>query len=474
MAGDNLLLISFITNDCRTIGTCSLYANATEAGINAKLLYIKSDVPLNVEAIKLFLRQNKFAYVGVSLATHEFYISIELTRIIKEALPEVFIIWGGIHPTCMPEECLQVVDCLCIGESEKVLIDLIRTHSLGQDISVLQGVATRNNDKTVINQAGFVSDINSIHFPYYDFDNFFVSDMNSNYVRNFSLEEYARYSRHGGDGYTLITMRSCPHNCSYCINSYLNKLYKGKGKIRRRTVGKAMEEIKFAIDRIPSIRFINFMDDHFLTSTKWLNEFCDVYASEIQLPFIIRSTPEALTEARLVNLKKAGLAVVQVGIQSGSEETHRTIFNRHFNRRRILEAANLLNKYKIKGMFDFIIGNEFESDYQKEQTIRLMMDLPKPFIANIFHIIVFPKTDIVDFYKKNNITPRINPYHTNYNDFNNNDFFAKLALLVPHINNDLVENFLESRSDTNIIDRLDAELRNIQNNHSIMFSEYDV
>jgi radical SAM superfamily enzyme YgiQ (UPF0313 family) len=192
------------------------------------------------------------------------------------------------------------------------------------------------------------------------------------------------------------------------------------------------------------------MDDHFLVNENWLEEFYEIYPKEIALPFIIRSTPESITERHIKKLKNCGLQVVQMGIQSASEKTHKEIFHRRYSRKSILAAAEVLHKYNIKGMYDFIIGNEFETDAEKEQTIYLMMELPKPYEASIFHIIAFPKTDIIEYYDSNNIKPRLDPYKTNYFDFTVDDFFANLARLVPYSNNERIQYYLDNKTDQEI------------------------
>jgi len=454
MVNRKFLLISYVVDDLRTLGACSIFAYAKSREVDIKNLYINVSEEINEMALKRFLDDENFGVIGIGLTTKDFFYTVKLTDLIRKIAPNTFVFWGGVHPTCEPEECLEHVGCICIGEAEETVVTIVNHYEDTETLRRTEGIALRlfENDKEhhsniFINGAAYIENINSLPYPYYEFNGeFYILDSKSSGVRVLSLDDYATYSRHGGDGYTLITSRSCPNNCSYCINSFYNKLYRKKGRnrfFRRRSVRNTVDEIKYALKTIPTVRFINFLDDHFLTSDDWLEEFVETYGKEIRLPFIIRATPETITESRMKKLKEIGLKVVQMGIQSGSPETHIQIFHRHFDRDRTIAASKILHNMGIEGLYDFIIGNEFESHEAKKSTIELMMELPKPYVSNVFHIIPFPKTDIVKWYKEHKITPKLNPYHNTYLNLRT-DPFCMLAMLVPITDNTMVRKLLNS------------------------------
>jgi radical SAM superfamily enzyme YgiQ (UPF0313 family) len=61
--------------------------------------------------------------IGFSLMSSHFVKVKELTIKIKEKL-DIPIIWGGIHPSVKPEECLKYADMVCIGEGEETMLEL--------------------------------------------------------------------------------------------------------------------------------------------------------------------------------------------------------------------------------------------------------------------------------------------------------------------------------------------------------------
>ena len=453
---NELLLISIATDSHRNIGCLSLYATALESGISTNLLFIPREAEYNEEGFSRFLKTNDFKVIGISLTTRDFYFARTITSHIRKCLPQTHIVWGGIHPTCKPEECLNYADSICIGEGELFLTQLITALRDGVDISDIPGIGVKkgHKNKLMVRQPQLIRDLNSLPFPRFDFEHFYVLDACGLHV--FGPQDYAKYSRHNGDGYVLLSSRSCPYNCSYCINSFLNRLYDDNSfrLYRRITVDNILKEITHALATIPGIGFINFMDDHFLLDSKWIEEFCEKYKKLINLPFIIRATPGTIKDKQISLLKDAGLRTVQMGIQSGSEQTHKTIFHRSFNQENTLWAATVLKRYDLVCLYDFIIDNDFETDEDRDKTIELMLLLPKPYIANLFAMTVFPKTDLEVMYKKRKMTPRIDSYSSNYFDFAKNDFYYQLASLVPLIDEEEVRHILQKRGDQRVLLRL--------------------
>lgn len=450
---NELLLISIATDSHRNIGCLSLYATAMEAGISTNILFIPREAEYSEEEFCSFLKANGFRVVGISLTTRDFYFARKITSHIRKCLPEAHIAWGGIHPTCKPEECLDHADSICIGEGELFLIQLMTALREEKDLADIPGIGVKvgNKSELVMNQPQLIGDLNTIPFPRFNFEHFYVLDACGLHL--FSPQDYVKYSRHKGDGYVLLTSRSCPHRCTYCINSFLNRLYDVNSSqlYRRLTVDNVLKEITYALSTIPGIGFINFMDDHFLTDNIWIEEFCEIYKKLIGLPFIIRATPGTIKDRQISLLKDAGLHTVQMGIQSGSACTHKTIFHRHFKEESVLNAAKVLNRYNLECLYDFIIDNDFETDEDRDKTIELMLQLPKPYIANIFAMTVFPKTDLELMYKERDLKPRIDPYSSNYFDLKRDDFYYQLASLIPLIDAEEARHIFHNRHDQSVL-----------------------
>lgn len=428
-----VLLISLLPDSHRNLSCLTLYAVASAAGHEAVLLFIPNRTLYSETHLSAFLSEKNYCAVGVSVMTSDFYFAKDITQTISKHVPKSRIIWGGIHPTCLPEESLGVVDCICQGEGEQAFINWLDALDKGEPIFNIAGLGMRKNDESVqLNDLSpLIENLDDIPWNRYDWNHFYLLDKEG--VHRFNMADYIRYSKHKGDGYTTMTSRSCPFACTYCINSFLKKLYHSKGTIRRRSVDHVIAELRYAKESIPTVRFINFIDDHFLTSEQWTEEFCEKYSAEIRLPFIIRASPDSLTDQNISMLKDVGLVTLQTGIQSGSARTHKRIFHRPFSRDTVLQASHMLKRHGVLPIYDVIIENDFENDTDRDETLKLLLELESPFELNIFVLTPFPKTDIMDMYKTSGIHPRVDPYASGYLDYDENDYYYQMASITPYI-----------------------------------------
>ncbi len=115
----------------------------------------------------------------------------------------------------------------------------------------------------------------------------------------------------------ILTGRGCPFRCAFCFMGGAAK------KVRLRSVGNVISEIRTSLDENPGIKYVWFADDTFTLSRERLEEFC-VELSKLRRekdfvwfceghPGLIARWPEMIK--RMVD---SGLARMQIGIESGS------------------------------------------------------------------------------------------------------------------------------------------------------------
>ena len=77
--------------------------------------------------LELIDKQNT-TFVGISFMSSHFQLAKIITQSIQKEL-KLPVIWGGVHPTIQPEDCIQIADYICVGEAEATILEIARAIS---------------------------------------------------------------------------------------------------------------------------------------------------------------------------------------------------------------------------------------------------------------------------------------------------------------------------------------------------------
>jgi radical SAM superfamily enzyme YgiQ (UPF0313 family) len=344
-----------------------------------------------------------FDLLGISLMTNYYIKMTHLTRGIKEKI-DIPIIWGGIHPTVAPEECLDIADYICVGEGEAALQELADSLQAGIRPASVKNIWFRDEQGECRNPVREpISDLDEIPFPDYDIeDQYILVGRKVLPLSEDILKEMVRGRVHFNEPHHLIyeTMwtRGCPHHCAYCINNYYRTLYSGFKTVRRRSVNNLIEEIRSIRERFPWFNRINFMDDDFASaSNKQLMQFRDRYKKEINCPFFSLLSVLSSGEEKLSILFDAGLRRTEIGIQSLSPSTNRLYRREFFSMEKLLKLAATVKKIfssDFSPTYDVILENPWENVDDVLITLRGVLELPRPFVLQLFSLTFFPGTAV--------------------------------------------------------------------------------
>ena len=286
------------------------------------------------------------------------------------------VVFGGIHPTSVPEKVIleEHVDYICVGEGDEALVELAQAIVAGgNDIGIRniwkkQGVDVFRNAVRPL-----ISDLDKLPFP--DKDLFH--------------EAYPVFR----DGYLTMTSRGCPYACTYCCNNVYQKLYEKQGSfIRRRSIGHVMAELEQARERYAP-RYIAFVDDCFNHHNGWLLSFLKEYQRKVALPFSCYIFPDMVDESQVRALKDAGCFKVQMGVQVISQEKRKRILGRSSSQENIACAIDLFRRNNIYVVCDAIFGFPDETEAELAELARFYMDHPPDHCEN-FWLRYYPGTEI--------------------------------------------------------------------------------
>ncbi len=389
--------ITFVYPDFESLGVAYLMAVCADAGHEVAFVYYEAEDPylgkggraLDYDGIALRIIETRPDIAAFSAVTDNFRFQLKTAEALKKQQPEIMTIFGGIHPTAVPEKTLGngAIDVVAVGEAEESLVAFL--DAAGQNAGFrmpekpVSGMIFRKNGHTVGEaREGDLADLNSLPFPH--------------------KKAFLSVLKDAAHEYRIMSSRGCPYRCSYCFNSSLNRT--GGETIRRRSVENVIAEIKQAQHEF-GIKRILFVDDSFTTGKSWIREFCGRYRTEIALPFACIANPNYIDEEIAHTLADAGCVNVQLGIQSISETLCAEILQRKSSNTHIARAIETLKKYKIMVQVDHMLGIPGDTIDAQEASIRFY-NIHRPNLISIFWLTYYPGTAIIDTaLKTGEITP---------------------------------------------------------------------
>jgi anaerobic magnesium-protoporphyrin IX monomethyl ester cyclase len=298
---------------------------------------------------------------------------------------DIPLVYGGVHATISPDECIKHSDIVCVGEGEGAILDLADAIEKNKPIEKIKNLWIRKNGKIIKNEVrNLIDDIDSIPFPDYEIQNHFI-------LENGKLRKFLEYDL-GGQIF-FLTGRGCPYGCDYCSNGLFNELYHGKRKkiLRWHSPDYIIEGILFLKNKFPSLGYFDIRDDTFsLRPLEDIRKFCELYREKVNMRFKCLADPKTISEDKIKLLVDAGCTDIIVGIQ-GSERVNLEIYHRNQKDDDVLRAAGILNKYKKKlaVMYDIITCNPYEKSEDIINIIRLIQRIPKPYYLSVNNLVFF-------------------------------------------------------------------------------------
>ncbi len=315
--------------------------------------------------------------IGFSVTSPLKNRAAEISALIKARF-DIPILFGGCHAMMNIETCLNDCDYVCVGEGEATILEVASLLDREKEIRTAGNLAYLTEKKVCCNSLHpLAKDLDCFPFKDISPENKFLIEDNQ-LIRRFNEVSYSRNLR-----YHIISSRGCPHHCSFCCENYFKKLYSPQSFLRRRSPSHVINELKEAKHLIPYEK-VQFEDEVFAFNERWLMEFCELYRSEIHLPFICNIYPHAGIKKNLKLLKETGLEHVTLALQSGSERIHRDVFHRIFDKELFLKTAHWIKDLGIQGYTtDVITFNPFEEEKDLEATLDVLCRMPRPFTLNV-------------------------------------------------------------------------------------------
>jgi radical SAM superfamily enzyme YgiQ (UPF0313 family) len=372
-----------------------LAAELRQAGHHATEIYFKDWVSNHLDPasdrqldnlIKV-IRREQLNLVCISIRASAYANSAAiLTERIQEEL-DIAVLWGGMHPTLVPDECIGIADMVLRGEGEHAIVELADRLRDGDDTADTQNVWIHRSPDEI-----YKNDLRPL-----------VQDLDSLAFRDFTSHEskYFIYGNtyvqgdpiHGEPVFGMMGSRGCIYKCSYCYNStYKKDIYPSQKWFRVRSPASIIEEIRQAQSHWPMKR-VRFDDEVFNFRVDWIEEFCERYTRDVGLPFEIFIEPKLVNEARMTMLRDAGLSNVYMGIQS-SERVTGHLYDRRVKNRSISDIAEMYHRLGVKPHFQLIYDDPVSTEDDKRALFDMIASFPHPYDLFLFSMTVFPGSEL--------------------------------------------------------------------------------
>ncbi|HEA47188.1 MAG TPA: B12-binding domain-containing radical SAM protein [bacterium] len=361
--------------------------------INNKIVYpTKKELKSLVDLLKKINPD----IIGISVRASAYHeIAGKITSLFKREL-NLPIIWGGMHATVCPEESLKYADIVSIGEAELAMLDLMRHYSQKEDITTTPNFWFKTKGGIKKNEIRpLLEDLDALPFrDYVSQDKYLIKG------HQVKQGEPIRHYRE----FFISASRGCPFRpCSFCSNSQLEKVFKGKGRYYRiRSVDNVIEELRQAKKTFKRLKRIRFDDEVFNFSKNWMREFARQYAQLIKLPFEILLDPRAINEENLRLLKEAGLKTVNLGIQN-TERINKSLYNRNTTNQEVLRAARAIHNLNLAVHYHLLFDDPVSNTRDKSDLFQLLLRIPRPYDLYLFSLIYFPRSALTERLLKENL-----------------------------------------------------------------------
>ncbi len=319
-------------------------------------------------------------FVGISCITGlQIKHALEFARYVRMHSPSSPIVWGGVHPTLLPEQTASNddVDVVVRGEGELIIKDLAKALALNEPLDTVAGITYRLNGLIKNNPDGNIPNLDAapIALPY-------------------DLLQMDRYPMVKSGRFHVQTSRGCPHRCGFCYNIYFNK-----NKWRAKSAKRVLDEIEYILKKFPQVKIIDPVDDNFFVDKKRVEEICrGIISRKLGIQWRANCRFDYLStydKDFLELIEKAGCVELNFGGESGSERLQQFIC-KDVTANQMLQSVENLRRWapSVEPYVTWMIGLPDESDNDLNQTFDLMDKMcevnPKTQHLEIFVYTPFP------------------------------------------------------------------------------------
>lgn len=310
---------------------------------------------------------------GVSLLTGPMIgAGIRIARQVRKARPGLPIIFGGWHPSLVPDQTLRpdFVDAIVRGQGELTLLEIAQRLAEGKSLEGVRGVSFKRDGEMAHEPERPVENLNNLPKPAYHLADF---------------DAYARVRGKREMGYA--TSVGCPYACNYCTDQVFYKRRFNAYKSERVADDVAELVARYRLDEVA------FLDSNFPVDIKRSVAIArGLIERKVKVRWTVQASTDLLcrmTDEEVCLLRESGLYYMGFGTESASQDVLALMNKKHERVGDMYETARKTEKAGMTVNFNLILGYPGETESDRIETFGIMSDIARSysnvsFSPNIF------------------------------------------------------------------------------------------
>lgn len=320
------------------------------------------------DELEIILGEYRPEIVGVGGMTLQHGDTLRIARLTRRVLGrQALLVGGGVHFTLRPEDGLDDLDLIAIGEGERTFLEVCQRYlTAGTSLDAYRDIAglafrTGSGDTVHTGPRPFIKDLDELPLPAYDL---------------LAVRLYNDMMITGGRAVSVMSSRGCPYDCEFCASPQLSQR-----QVRYFSLDYTFRLIEHLRQ---NYGFINYriMDDAFTINKKRVMAFCDgIEQRNLKLNMACLTHVRASDEEMFARMKTVGFSIVAFGVESGSARIL-DLVNKGMTPEDAVRAITMARSQGLIVEGLFMIGNIGETAETIEESIRFAKAVNPAFEGN--------------------------------------------------------------------------------------------
>lgn len=276
-------------------------------------------------------------FFGISsFSGYQIKSSLKAANIVRKYRPDLPIVWGGTHPSSLPQQTLKDarVDIIVRGQGEKALQQIIKAFESKTDLSNIAGL-TYEKDGKIISNPSKRFDINKLpRLP-------------------FELLDIGKYINPKTRALNYTTSVGCSGYCSFCFWESKNS-----NDWQFFDIERVLDDMEFFVKKY-NLKIIKFMDANFVVSQDRIVELCEgILRRKLKFNWNAEGRVDEFikfSDETIKLMESAGLNSIFIGLESVSPRILK-LMNKKITPDDAMDLVIKSNKFSFKLLFSLMFG----------------------------------------------------------------------------------------------------------------------